>query len=247
MDDFFSEFHGNTKFNFHGFPPSAMQQFQQILEAMKEFEIDQDNGENQQIFENKFNEFRQKSDQDLDQFYQTDQLKTLIKSISPDHLNKEKQQFKPPAQVKKFKQPDEDKIMDKIHGTFKEEIVPVKPRRAKVQKIPVNPHHFGGLPPYDIPTQDSKLFSRGWAKSVISIRNADGSTETRKVELSPDGQTKTTITRQDANGKSSTESFIGDGKSQIEVKSEKTQDLATNEYAERNLVTKDGYKIPCLF
>lgn len=227
-----------------------MMQFQEILDAMKEFEVDPENDENQKIFENKFNEFRQKSDQDLDGKLYADQLNTLLKNLSPDHLKKEKQQFKPPVQVKKFKQPDEDKIMDKIHGTFKEEVVPVKPRKSKVQKIPVHPHHFGGLPPYDIPTtpNDSKLFSRGWAKSVISIRNADGSTETRKVERSPDGQTKTTITRRDSEGKSSTESFTGDGKSgQIAAKSEKITNLATEEYAERNLVTKNGYKIPCLF
>lgn len=230
-----------------------MRQFQDILEAMKEFDVDPENYENQKTLESKYNEFRQKTDQDLDGKLYADQLDTLLKRISPEHAGKNDHKIKPPVQLKKFKQPDEEMIMDKIHGTFKEEVVPVKPKRSKVQKIPVHPHHFGGLPPYDFPAQQNpnSSTSRGWSKSVISIRNADGSQETRKVERSSDGQTKTTITRRDADGTSSTESFTGNGTrlgiGGDQKVSEKFTDLASDEYTERNLVMKNGYKIPCLF
>lgn len=252
LDDFFSEFHGNS-FNFQGFPPGIMRQFQEIFEAMKDLDVDPENDEQQKFFADKYNEFRQRTDQDLDGKIYADQLDTLLKRISPEHAlkNETKQPimsgFKP---TKKFRQPDEDKIMDKIHGTFREEVIPPRPRRSKVQKLPVHPHHFGGIPPYDFPPAQSSpshhAASRSWGKTVISIRNADGTYETRKVERAPDGQTKTTITRKNTDGTSSTETFRGDGAS---LSSAKTllPDLASDEYAERNLVTKNGYKIPCLF
>lgn len=251
LDDFFSEFHGNS-FNFQGFPPGIMRQFQEIFEAMKDLEVDPENYEQQKSLENKYNEFRQKTDHDLDGKIYADQLDTLLKRISPEHAPKS--ELKVIAPVKKVKQPDEDKIMDKIHGTFREEVIPPRPtRRAKVQKLPVHPHHFGGIPPYDFPPAQSApnthAASRSWGKTVISIRNADGTYETRKVERSPDGQTKTTITKKNQDGTSSTQTIRGDGSGSGNVNTQKTSlpDLSSDEYAERNLVTKNGYKIPCLF
>lgn len=229
LDDLFSEFHGN-KFNFQGFPPSILKQFQEIFEAMKEFEDDPENHQRQKSFEKKYNEFRQKSDEDLDGKIYADQLDTLLKRISPQLAPNPKQQV---TVAKKFKQPDEQKIMDMIHGTYREEIVPVKPRKRQVQKVPVSSHHFGGLPPFDLPPSSG----RSWGKTVISIRKSDGTYETRKMERTPDGQTRTTITKTDSDGSSSTQTFSGNAKKEI------AQPTNQN-YDERNFVNHDGYVIP---
>lgn len=234
LDDLFSEFHGNT-FNFHGFPPGILKQFSEILEAMQEMDDIPQNGQRQK-FENKYNEFRQKTDNDIDGQLYADQLDTLLKRISPDLMPKDSA-FKGIIQ-KKVKQPEEEKILDIIHGTFHEEIVPVKPRKRQVQKIPASPHHFGGLPPFDLPPSSG----RSWGKTVISIRKPDGSYEVKKVERTPDGQTRTTITKTDTNGASSTQSFTGEQQKQIANSSP-----ASANYAERNLTVVDGYKIPCLW
>lgn len=234
LEDFFSEFHGN-KFNFQGFPPNILKQFQEIFEAMQEFDDDPENGQRKRSFENKYNEFRQKTDTDLDGHLYSDQLDTLLKRISPEHAPHSPQPL--PATGKKFKQPDEEKIMDMIHGTYREEIVPVKPRKRQIQKIPASPHHFGGLPPFDHLPPSS---GRTWGKTVISIRKSDGTYETRKMERTPDGQTKTTITKTDPDGKSLTQTFTGDAKREIGP--------ATNKnYAERNFTKLDGYTIPSLW
>ena len=243
LDDFFSEFHGNT-FNFHGFPPTVLKQFQEIIEAMQEFEAEPENNNRQKSFENKYKEFRQKTDQDLDGQIYADQLDTLLKRISPEFTPNSSSAPQDAAanQKKKFKQSDEDKIMDIIHGTYREEIVPVKPRKRQVQKVPAmqSPHHFG-LPPFDLPPTGS----RTWGKTVISIRKPDGTYETRKTERSPDGQTTTTITKTDTDGTKSTQTFMGEGgKAQA---AQKSAEAGAN-YNERNLLTtSEGYKIPCLW
>lgn len=227
-----------------------MRQFQEIFEAMKDLDVDPENDEQQKSFENKYNEFRQKTDQDLDGKIYADQLDTLLKRISPDNAAM-KEQKTIALSKKKFKQPDEEIIMDKIHGTFREEVIPPRPaRRSKIQKLPVHPHHFGGIPPFDFPpaqSPNSHAASRSWGKTVISIRNADGTYETRKVERSSDGQTKTTITRKKADGTSSTETYRGDVNANLNQKSLALPNLMSDEYAERNLVLKNGYKVPCLF
>lgn len=226
-----------------------MRQFHEIFEAMKELDGDPENDEQQKFFENKYNEFRQKTDQDLDGKIYADQLDTLLRRISPDHAAKNEQKTIALSK-KKFKQPDEDKIMDMIHGTYREEVIPPRPRRSKIQKLPVHPHHFGGIPPYDFPPAQSpnpnSAASRSWGKTVISIRNADGTYETRKVERSTDGQTKTTIFRKNADGTSSTETYNSNAINSTQ-KLSTLPDLMSDEYAERNLVLKNGYKIPCLF
>lgn len=235
LEDLFSEMHGNS-FNFHGFPPGVLKQFKEIIEAMQEFDDDPQNGQRQRFFENKYNEFHQKSDQDLDGQLYAEQLDTLLKRISPELMPKQKT----PSIQKKIKISDEDKILDIIHGTYREEVVPVKPRKRQVPKIPASPHHFGGLPPFDMPTSSA----RSWhtSKTIMTIRKPDGSYETRRTERTPDGQMKTTITKTDSDGTSSTQSFTGDDQKVVAK-----PPAASGNHAERNLVMFDGYKIPCLW
>lgn len=204
---------------------------------MQEFDEDPKNSQRQRFFENKYNEFRQKTDQDLDGQLYADQLDTLLKRISPDLIPKDSNAKVP---LKKVKPVDEDKILDIIHGTFKEEVVPVKPRKRQVQKIPASPHHFGGLPPFDLPPSSGR---QTWGQTVMTIRKQDGSFETRKMERTSDGQTKTTITKTDPDGSSSTQTFTGEGQKMIQTK----PTPASGNHAERNLTMFDGYKIPCLW
>lgn len=237
LEDLFSEFHGNS-FNFSGFPPGIMRQFQEILEAMQDVEDDPDSTQRRKSFENKYNEFREKKDRDLDSQQYADQLDSLLKRISPNIAPKG---TIPAVTQRKVKLSDEDKIMDVIHGTFREEVVPVKPRKQqqKTQKMPpASPHHFGGLPPFDLPTTSGTT----WGRTVISIRKHDGSYETRKTERSSDGQTKTTITKTGADGTSSTQVLNNDGQAAIAV-----APAPSGVHEERNLVVCDGYKIPCLW
>lgn len=206
---------------------------------MQDFDDEPQNSQRQRLFENKYNEFRQKTDQDLDGKLYAEQLDTLLKRISPG-LAPIDSAPKPPAAQKKVRILDADKIMDIIHGTFKEEIVPVKPRKRQVQKAPSSPHHFGGLPPFDMPQSSS----RTWGKTVMTIRKQDGSCETRRMERSPDGSTKTTITKTDSNGTSSTETYNGEGQ---QIVAQQALAPASSDYAERHLVMFNGYKIPCLW
>lgn len=230
--------HSNS-FNFHGFPPNILKQFQEIVEAMQEFDDDPQNSQRQKFFENKYNDFRQKTDQDLDGKLYADQLDTLLKRISPELMPKQKT----PSLQAKVKLSDEEKIMDIIHGTYREEVAPVKPRKRQVQKIPASPHHFGGLPPFDLPPSSGRQSS--WqSKTVMTIRKPDGSYETRKTERTQDGQMKT-ITKTGPDGTSSTQSFTGDAQTSVAIA--KPQQSAVP-HEERNLVeTFDGYKIPCLW
>ena len=227
--------HGNS-FNFHGFPPSVLKQFQEIIEAIQDFDDDPQNSQRQRFFENKYNEFRQKQDKDLDGQVYAEQLDTLLKRISPEF------QPKPKASIteKKVKLSDEDKIMDIIHGTYREEVVPVKPRKRQVQKIPASPHHFGGLPPFDLPPSSGRAWQ---SKTVMTIRKSDGSYETRKTERTTDGQTKTTITKTNSDGTTTTQSFSGNEVQKPIVK----QPPTSGNHAERNLINYNGYKIPCLW
>lgn len=229
LEDLFSEFHGNS-FNFHGFPPVIMKQFQEVLEAMQESNDEPENSQCKFNFESKYNDFRQKTDRDLDDKQYAEQLDLLLTRISPN--------LAPKTEQKKVKLSDQDKILDIIHGTY-EEIVPVKPRQKRnMQKVP-SPHHFGGIPPFNLQTS-----GQTWGKTVISIRKQDGSYETRKLERTPDGQTKTTITKTGTDGTSSTQSFTGEGLAQPILKKLLPP---SGKHSERNLVLFDGYKIPCLW
>ena len=82
---------------------------------------------------------------------------------------------------------DEEKIMDIIHGTYKEQVIPVKPRKSYINKTPLSPHNFSALPPFHefLPPSNNNNqhqgHSRSWGKTVISIRNLVGLSEARKV------------------------------------------------------------------
>lgn len=241
LEDFFSEFHGNS-FNFHGYPPGILKQFREVIEAMTQLE-EEPNNQRQTFFENKYKDFRLKTDQDLDGQIYAEQLDTLLKRISPELAAKDSTQYINGNQQIKVKQSDEDKILDIIHGTFKEVVVPVKPRRRpNVQKVPATPHHFGGLPPFDGLNPSS---GRGttWGKTVISIRKGDGTFEKREMERTADGQTKTTITKTGSDGTKSTQTFTGDGQTMVA----KPAPPAIESRADRNLVMFNGYSIPCLW
>jgi hypothetical protein len=189
-----------------------------------------------------------KRDKDLDGQNYGERFNSLLKKITPSEM-KEIEVVKQPAR----KLTDEEKIMDKIHGTFKEEVrkVPPRPnhRKGQVQKAPFSPHHhFGGFEAPSSPNSHSKSMTFG--KTVISVRKPDGSYETRKIERMADGTLKTTVTKSDADGNKSKEIFSGE--QQISggggVKEILPASRDSKPHEERNLiVTNDGYKIPCLF
>lgn len=202
------------------------------------------NDEQRRAFYDHFPEM--KRDEDLDAKNYGERFNSLLKKITPNE-NKEIE-VKQPAR----KLTDEEKIMDKIHGTFKEEVrkIPPRPaqRKGQVQKAPFSPHHhFGGFEAPSSPNSKSMSFG----KTVISVRNSDGSYETRKIERMSDGTVKTTVTKADADGNKTKEVFSGDqqisdGGAKEILPAAASRDSKPHE--ERNLiVTNDGYKIPCLF
>jgi hypothetical protein len=264
LETFFNEFHGN-KFNFHGFPPNVLKQFQDIIESMENLDENLSDKDREKFIE-KYSDFRQKSDKDLDGKMYTEQLDTLLKRINPelmlkdnpsDHLQQQKIQAN-------RKLTDEEKVWDMIHGTYKEpervykNNTIKKPNKRATQKTPIPRHPFSALPFHEFPPssivdpqqqQQSGSASKSWGKTIISIRNADGSSETRKVERTPDGSTKTTITKMDADGNSSTNTFTGTNNGEREMNEQKQQVAANESYNhdERNLINHQGYKIPCLW
>ncbi|CAG9797203.1 unnamed protein product [Chironomus riparius] len=254
LETFFNDFQDN-KFRFHGFPNSILKQFKTIIDAMEDIEVDDQHikEKNLQKFYDNYSQFKQKSDQDLDGKIYVDQLDTLLKRINPELMLKDDKK-KIDSDLKNVqiirKLTDEEKIMDIIHGTYKEPVIPVKPRKRHIHKAPLSPHHFSALPPFhEFPPPSNNNqhqgHSRSWGKTVISIRNSDGSSETRKVERTSDGNTRTTITKMDAGGNSSTKSFVGDEK--ITNFNQSTHVVTSSKYDERNLISYDGYKIPCLW
>ncbi|KAG5676249.1 hypothetical protein PVAND_006098 [Polypedilum vanderplanki] len=251
LDTFFNEFEDSR---FHAFPKSMLKQFKEVIEAMKEIEENQDPSTKErrlQKFYDNYSDFKQKSDQDLDGKIYANQLDAILKKINPEVMLKDnRDDVKIKKQQPMRKLTDEEKIMDIIHGTYKEEIVPVKPRTKRhVHKAPFSPHHFNAMPPFhEFPPPPSNA-TKSWGRTIISIRNPDGSYETRKIEKTPDGNTKTTIMKKDAEGHSSTQSFIGDeskAANQMIVDQTKVSQNSTDHY-ERNLINYDGYKIPCLW
>jgi hypothetical protein len=184
-----------------------------------------------------------KRDEDLDGKNYGEKFNSILQKLAPNE-NKNNEVILPARKLT-----DEEKIMDKIHGTFKEEVRKVPPRskdhrKGQVQKAPFTPHHHFGHH-FEPPSQNRMSFG----KTVITVRNSDGSSETRKIERLADGSVKTTITKSDADGNKSKEIFSGD--QAISDGGPKTEPTARNPqkpHEERNLiVTSDGYKIPCLF
>lgn len=249
LETFFNEFHGN-KFNFDGFPPHILRQFQEVLEAMDGLHRGDDNDLNRKRLADKYFEFKEHRDTDLDGKVYAEQLDSLLKRFSPDLMLKDepkKNELNFQQSVKKLT--DEEKIMDKIHGTFKEEVRPattLKPnRKGQVQKAPMSPHHFGALPPFhEFPPPSSQ--SKTWGKTFISIRKSDGTSETRHMEQTPQGM-KTTITKTNPDGHSSTQTFMGDDQSKIVASEKQIVTTGSKNHEERNLIDYNGYKIPCLF
>jgi len=222
---------------------------------MEETQVDDKNAKerNMQKFYDNYSQFKKKTDQDIDGKIYADQLDNILKMINPEIILKDEKKSlnqQNQAQVMR-KLTDDEKIMDIIHGTYKEPIFLPKPRKRHIHKAPISPHHFSALPPFHEfppPSSAHPNHSRTWGKTVISIRNADGSSETRKVEKTPDGNTRTTITKMDSDGNSSTKSFIGDEKSNSFSQSSTSQMITTSSnHDERNLVNHNGYKIPCLW
>jgi hypothetical protein len=210
---------------------------------------DDNNDVNRKKLADKYFEFKERRDNDLDgdKIY-ADQLDSLLKRFSPDLMLKDEPKKAETTQTTR-KLTDEEKIMDKIHGTFKEEVrvTPQRPRKSQVHKAPMSPHHFSALPPFnDFPPSSSTLGKNSWGKTVISIRKSDGTSETRKMERAADGTMRTTITKTDSDGHSSTQTFLGDDQKKI-VASEKKETGAPKSHEERNLIDYNGYKIPCLF
>lgn len=258
LETFFNEFHGNAKFGFKGVPPSLLKQFNDVIEAMEGLNRSADGSiiddeQKQKVFDKYFEFNKEKRDYDLDDKY-ADQLDSLLKRITPDLMIKDDAIVSPEIIVQHpaRKLTDEEKIMDKIHGTFKEEVrIPVvRPnRKGQIQKAPLTPHHhFGALTPFNEQPSSSNSQNKSWGKTVISIRKSDGTHETQKIERSSDGQVKTTITKTDAEGNKSTQTFLGD-KEQLKTSSEKkvTNSQQMIPHEERNLINHNGYKIPCLF
>lgn len=170
-DDFFEEFNGN-KFNFHGFPADILKQFEEVLSTMDEID-EKSTVETSEMFkkdfDKKYNHFKQ-IDRDLDGQIYADQLDSLLKRVSPQLMLVNPQEI---TQVKpKVRLTDDEKIMDMIHGTYKEEIVISKPRKRSVQKqSPSVPKSFNGAFEGAIAPQHH---ARSWGRTVISITKPDG-------------------------------------------------------------------------
>lgn len=146
-------------------------------------------------------------DTDLDGEIFPDQLHTLLQRISPElkELLPKKQQLNAPTQFKpKFKQTDEQKILDWIHGYQESDpLPPVRPRVSR--KMPPQRFHDGI---FEGTFQGPRMFGQ----SIISqtIRKPDGTYETRKTVRDSEGHTKTTITRSTKDGKKETMTTYGD-------------------------------------
>lgn len=248
LDSFFNNFQSD---NLTGFPPSILRQFKEILEAMDGLHRDGDD-ESRQRFAEKYSEFKLRKDSDLDDKIYSDQLDSLLKRFSPDLMLKDEPKKEETVQKATKKLTDDEKIMDKIHGTFLEEVrpAPQRPRKSQVHKAPMAPHHFGALPPFhEYPPPSSPSHAKTWGKTVISIRKSDGSTEKSIIERTAEGNVKTTVTKTDAEGHSSTRTFMGDEKSQVIGGEQKmiSSESQSRSHEERNMIEYNGYKIPCLF
>lgn len=257
LETFFNEFHGNSKFGFRGVPPSLLKQFNDVLEAIEDLNRKADGSviddeQKQKVFDKYFEFKKEKRDYDLDDRY-ADQLDSLLKRISPDLMIKDDPIIPSVVIIQKpaRKLTDEEKIMDKIHGTFKEEVIIPRPhKKEQIQKAPLTPHHhFGALPPFNEfpPSHGANSQNKTWGKTVITIRKSDGTYENQKIERSSDGQVKTTITKTDADGNKSTQTFLGDKEQQKATGENKVISTQSIPHEERNLINHNGYKIPCLF
>ena len=120
-------------------------------------------------FDKKYSHFKQ-IDRDLDGQIYADQLDSLLKRVSPQLMLVNPQEIN---RVKpKVRLTDDEKIMDMIHGTYKEDIVVSRPRNRSVQKpSPGVPKSFNGAFEGTIAPQHH---ARSWGRTVISITKPDG-------------------------------------------------------------------------
>jgi hypothetical protein len=190
-----------------------------------------------------YNDFKSaRKDTDLDDQIYADQLDALLKRVSPDFKGILPED-KPMSPKKKLRLTDEQKIMDMIHGTFKEEVFVPRPRAKKPQPRKTPSFNFDGspLPPAGRTT---------WGRTIISIRKPDGTFETRKTERNSDGSVVTTITKTDKNGTKLTETFDSSQGAQGSQETKKfpaVQREASEYDPEKNLRDFNGYQIPVLW
>jgi hypothetical protein len=248
FDSFFEDSHGNNM-KFFGFPPEILEQIEKIMSSLENFEdsseeFKDDFFKESEVFK-RYSDFKSaRKDTDLDDQIYAEQLDALLKRISPD-FKEVLPEEKASTPKKKLRLTDEQKIMDMIHGTFKEEVFTPRPRAKKLPPARKTPHfNFDGTP---IPPHAS----RTWGRTVISIRRPDGTFETRKTERNSDGSVVTTITKTERDGTQSTETFnSGNKKHQqdIQVQPPTQATIDETEYnPEKNLRIFNGYKIPILW
>lgn len=191
-----------------------------------------------------YNDFKssRQSDNDLDGKIYADQLDALLKRVSPDFRGILPQEI-PRTPKRKLRLTDDQKIMDMIHGTYKEEVFTPRPRPKKIPQRKTPSFNFDGTP---IPTPPTAS-SRTW-RTVISIRKPDGSYETRKTERNTDGSVVTTITKTEKDGRRVSETFNSDSNSKSSIMEKPNLGGENEEYdPEKNFRVCDGYKVPVLW
>lgn len=147
----------------------------------------------------------------------------------------------------KMKRNDDEKIMDKIHGTTVEEKSP--PRRSRLPpghpKIPIitPPSSSSGLENFG-----SQQNFRSFGQSIVSqtIRKPDGSYETRRILRDSDGNTKTTVTRT-IDGKTETittyDNSVGNSTTPAYIKPNDTE-KSLLKHDQNMKINQDGYTLP---
>lgn len=170
-----------------------------------------------------------------------DQLDALLKQVSPDFRGI-LPDSNPSTPKKKLVLTDEQKVFDKLHGTYQDpNPYTPRPRPKKIPQRKVPSFNFDGTP---IPPVTSK----SWGKTIISVRRPDGTFETRKTERNGDGSVITTITKTGADGRQVTQTFNSDSKAIKPLPAATTTEMETGRYdPEKNLRDCDGYKVPVLW
>lgn len=194
-------------------------------------------------FENEkmFPQRRGSTDTDLDGEIYADQLRTLLQRISPEikAVLPNEQNIKLSNNEKKNKT-DDEKIMDRIHGLFKEDIPASKTDRRLIMKGPPAP---GSGSTFAGTFQGPRTFGQSIMQQTI--RKPDGSIESRRTVRDSEGNSKTTITRT-KNGE--TETVVTENTKADPVITEKTytpadfsSQIQLNDYMYLN---ENGYTLP---
>lgn len=176
----------------------------------------------------------------------------------------------PSTNLPKLKRTDEEKIMDKIHGTGPIEVK--TPRRSAAKNrlpsgsIPNHKMPFAPPPGYEkftpsrnnntnqTPSSGNEGIFRTFGQTIITqtVRKPDGSVETRRTVRDNDGTTKTTISKMQQDGKTETITYDEGAKNVTKIppamsgtnnngSGGKGMILETNQ----NLfLTKEGYTLP---